>query len=241
MSRPKKPSKKPSRLLKTAKPFPSSTKKEVSSHAIEHEAPADFHPIIQDTSLDNERVSSAANRIRAALNAARERFTGKNKGQVLVHEYSPKPAKSFRGEVDGEWRLDGVRGEATKELLHAMLEAFLPMEVSPRDRAIELGEGYWITVGTRFHGKSEFDDKTGQWDIDPTEDHYRRHEGMLDVSSNYRRTSSARVNSAFFAILQPSSKNRNPMWKNIEKKFKHKVSQVYVRINWNPADVQPKR
>lgn len=185
-------------------------------------------------------VRKAADRIRELLKDAQSRV--EIKGSIMVHEYEPKPEKDYRGEADGEWRIDGIRGKDTKSLVQSMLEAMLPSDVLPGDRLSSLGKGYWITVGLRFHGKSVYDKKSRKWTLDPSEDHYKKFAGMLDVSSNYRKMErSAKILSAFIATIWPSSKKENPMFYNIEKKYKRKVSQVYVKINWNPEDVQPKR
>jgi hypothetical protein len=152
----------------------------------------------------------------------------------IIHPYLPVPEKNYLGEVDGEWRVDVMRGETSSDMLQAMQEAM--------DWPI-LGLGYWITVGVRFHGKSEYDEDTGTWTfVDEEELHYNRDQGMLDVGSNYRpMIRKARTISAFNAILEGSSKNPTPMWESIEKKYHRKISQIYVRINWNPQNIQPKR
>jgi len=189
--------------------------------------PKEFELIPPEELEDTTRT--AADKIRAAFEDAKTRFSYKT-SSIIVHEY--------KFEVDGEWRIDGIRGEKTPDLLAEMLEALLPLP-GVSTLAI-LGEGYWLTTGIRWQGKGEMDEKGGWTNED--EDHYRKHEGMLEVSSNYRKMiNRGRILSAFNAVLEGSSKNPVPMYKSVEKKFRHKVSQVFIRINWNPKNEQPKR
>jgi hypothetical protein len=205
--------------------FAPKIKKEVPA---EHEPPEEFE-LIPPTELE-DTVQTAGTKIRAAFEDAKTRF-GYKTSSVIVHEY--------KYEVDGEWRIDGIRGEKTADLLAEMLEALLPMP-GVSTMAV-LGEGYWLTTGIRWQGKGEYDEKKGEW-TDDDEDHYRKHEGMLEVSSNYRKMiNRGRILSAFNAVLEGSSKNPVPMWKSVEKKFRHKIAQVFIRINWNPKNEQPKR
>jgi len=192
------------------------------------EAPSGFEAIELPSSI------GIANRIIDVLNNARLQLAEIDTHIPMVHAYDPIPEKNYLGEVDGEWKADVLRGETTSEVLRAMMEAL--------DWPV-LGEGFWITVGLRFHGKSEYDETTGSWSfVDEEEQHYNKDQGMLDVSSNYRpMIRKARTLSAFNAILEGSSRNPTPMWESVEKKFKRKVSQVYIRINWNPQNRQPKR
>lgn len=226
-------------LPKKKKPLPKKKKKVVKKRKkrlSKTKAPLEAPPSFEVAERDlPDNFESAYERIISEFKRAQivmEEDYGYQSPEPLVHTYFPIPEKGYPGEIDAEWRIDGVRGADTSTLLHRMQESL--------DWPV-LGEGYWITVGIRFHGKGEMDERTGQWSM-IAEDHYRKHEGMLEVTSNYRRMQNkARTISAFNAILEGSSKNPTPMFKAVEKKYGRKVAQVFVRINWNPEDKQPKR
>jgi len=178
-------------------------------------------PVVTD-----EKVSEAGTRIRAFFADVLTRLTSIT-ANVRVHEYE--------NEVDGELRVYGVRGRDTPDIIQEIQEAILPMDEEIANRAV-LGIGYWITVGMRWEGKGD-----GK-EVKEEEDHYHRYRGMKQLSGNYRpMIRKARIVSAFAAVTLPSSSNSNPMVRMVERKFRKKIAEIFVRISWNPRNEQPAR
>jgi hypothetical protein len=175
--------------------------------------------------VTSEGVADAGRRIRELFANLQGRLN--LTAVAIVHEYE--------GEVDGELRVYGIRGVDTPDILQQIQEAMLPMDEAIAEQSV-LGVGYWITVGMRWEGKGD-----GK-NVKEEEDHYARYKGMKQLSSNYRpMIRKARIVSAFSAVLLPSSSNPNPMVRMVEKKFKKKMAEIFVRISWNPRDEQPIR
>jgi hypothetical protein len=120
--------------------------------------------------------------------------------------------------IDGELKVAGVRGSSTDDLFIGKGGASKGIEGA--FPTVNLRGGIWLSVGTRFSYQNE-------------EDPYSRYKGLSQVQSHYRRYSEQRKPLAFIAARTISS--------NLEKKTRRKIDHVFVRLNWNPDNMQPQR
>lgn len=187
--------------------------------------------------VTDETFNDAERRIIESLEVARKRLEDEENlhtSAPISHIYNPVPSKDYKGEVEAEWRIDGIRGEASEDLLRKMLESILPEnEEEGKELAPILGEGFWIGIGIRWTSKSMSDEE---------KDEYEKDKGMMQITSNYRPlTRRSKILSAFNAVLEGSSKNPTPMIDLVEDRIRRKVGQAFIKVVWNPDNKQPKR
>lgn len=116
------------------------------------------------------------------------------------------------GSVDGELYVLVPEGKDVKDADADMYEAF---------QEVAVGTRYWVSFGVRYAVKTD-------------DERYRRHKGMTQVETNYQRA--VRAN-----IVEEQVIMQTKVIPGMEKKFKDEAHSVFIRLHWNPEDLQPKR
>lgn len=116
------------------------------------------------------------------------------------------------GSVDGELYVKVPEDQDVRTTEAEMYEAF---------EEVAVGVRYWVSFGVRYAVKTD-------------DERYRRHKGMTQVESNYQRA--IRTN-----IVEEHLLMRKVILPGMERKFKDEAHSVFIRLHWNPEDIQPKR
>ena len=138
---------------------------------------------------------------------------------MYVHSYKG-------GQVDGELSVMVPRGTSSEDIGKLLEKSF------GHDPG-GLGRGFWFSVGARAAIKED-------------ETVYRRYKGMNEVGMYYRQVKSAKLIDSFlslysFRVSKQTGRKHTPLLEAVEDKFRRKVQMVYIRLNWNPDNEQPKR
>jgi len=139
--------------------------------------------------------------------------------RVYVHAYKD-------GSVDGELSITVPRGMSSEEIGKRLETAF-------GHEPGGLGRGFWFSIGARASIKED-------------ETVYRRYKGMNQIGMYYRQVKSAKLIDNFlslhsFRVSKKTGRKHVPLTEAIEEKYRRKVEMVYIRLNWNPDNEQPKR
>lgn len=116
------------------------------------------------------------------------------------------------GSIDGELYVLIPEGTEVVQADVDMYEAF---------EEVAVGVRYWISFGARYAVKTD-------------DERYRRHKGMTQVQTNYQRA--IRTNIAEEQVLM-----QKVLLPGMERKFREEAHSVFIRLHWNPQDIQPKR
>lgn len=130
--------------------------------------------------------------------------------------------------IDGELNIPSLRGTTTDDVFDLLHQPVHPAAFPNRNYRF-----IWISVGARFTFSGD-------------EDEYTRYRGLSQIQTNHRRylgklgaidPKTGRTRLTLPLVFLAARK----IARNIEKKFRKKVTQIFVRLNWNPDNRQPER
>lgn len=139
-------------------------------------------------------------------------------GQLGLYTIRVSVVENRDSTVDGELRITNIpHSRPIRDIMIDLGNAVRPSSMSP---------SIWFSIGVRYTASTRDASLAAE-----SADSYSR--GLYQAQTNYRRLIQSKIPLVTLTGLE--------LDKRLKAKRRRKAEQVFLRLHWNPSDIQPKR